>query len=168
VQEDTAYTGAHDGTVAADGLLTLASLGDIDSVASFDAIANLNAMGGIQPSGTYDFSTGLDLGAVTSVRLTASVQGYAVLVQDEIDSRGADLDDWLDFDATAGANGDAWVEVRDTDDNPAGSPTWSDWRRLDAAEFEARAFEFRARLSVRDSSFNIRVSRLRVSAAAIA
>jgi len=52
------------------------------------------------------------------------------------------------------------VEVRSTDDDPGGSPTWSAWDRLDSAEFEARGFDFRALLSTEDPAFNIQVSDL--------
>lgn len=46
--------------------------------------------------------------------------------------------------------------------DPAGPPTWSAWQRLDSAEFEARGFEFQARLMTRDPSVNIFVSELGV------
>jgi hypothetical protein len=78
------------------------------------------------------------------------------------------VDDWGDFDGTANADCDAWVEVRETDDNPAETPDWSDWRRLDASEYAARAFQFRAQLASNDPAFNIHITHLRVSAQTLA
>ena len=102
------------------------------------------------------------------MRLTTTIAAQAINVLDQIDARAAGVDDWADFDGTLGAPVDAWVEVRETDDNPAGSPTWSEWRRLDASEYQARAFDFRAQLSSADPSYTIQISQLRVAAAGIA
>ena len=79
-----------------------------------------------------------------------------------MDSRGS-MDLWPDFDGTIGVPGDCIVDVRSTNDNPAGSPVWSAWSALTVREFQARAFQFRARLSISDPSYNIRVSALSVT-----
>ncbi len=71
-----------------------------------------------------------------------------------------DRDDWDGITSPAAA--DAVVEVRTTPDDPAGSPTWSPWKVLDTAEFNARGFEFRVRLTSADPSYNIQVSTLKV------
>jgi hypothetical protein len=168
VQEDDDYTGTHTGTFVAGGLLQLGSAINIDAVADLDALASIDAMGGVTSAGTYDFATGLDLGTVQHVRLTTTIAAQALNVLDMIDSRSGSIDAWADFDGTLGAPVDAWVEVRDTDDNPAGTPTWSAWRRLDAAEYQARAFDFRAQLTSADPSYTIQISQLRVAAAGIA
>ncbi len=171
VQEDDDWLGIHTDTVAEDVdgtiYLQLESIGTIDAQPDFDAIANLAAIGGIQPSGTYDFASGIDLGLVKKVRLTSSIVSQIINANDRIDARGGNVDTWANFDGTGGASSDAWVEVRETDDNPAGSPTWSAWKRLDAGEFDARGFDFRARLTTADPAYNIQISQLRVTAAEI-
>jgi hypothetical protein len=168
VQEDDDFTGTHSDTVVEDvggvGILQLESIGTIDAQPDFDAIDNLAAIGGILADGTYDFATGIDLGSVKHVRLTSRIVAQVINALDQFDSRAGDIDAWADFDGTTGASADAWVEVRETDDDPAGSPTWSSWRRLDAAEFMARGFDFRARLTTADPAYNIQISELRIAA----
>ncbi len=171
VQEDDDWLGIHTDTVAevvdAVTYLQLESIGTLDAQANFDAIDNLAALGGIQSSGTYDFAAGMDLGTVKRVRLTTSIVAQIINALDQFDNRAANIDTWANFDGNAGAAADAWVEVRETDDNPAGSPTWSAWKRLDASEFDARGFDFRARLTTTDPAYNIQISQLRVAAAEI-
>jgi hypothetical protein len=95
-----------------------------------------------------------------SVHLLASVASFGT----NWDQRVSDIDDWLSVDGAFGGEADAWVEVRSTNDNPAGTPTWSAWRRLDSAEFNARGFQFRAELRSFQPEFNIEVTQLRVAA----
>ena len=165
VQEDDDFTGAHASTFVGSLMLQLRGTGLIDDAPDFDSIVSLDYYGGVAASGTYDFAAGMDLGSVQRVRLTSTLAAEIVSVNDLIDSRAALVDTWADFDGTAGASADAWVEVREADDDPAGTPTWSDWRRLDSAEFQARAFDFRCILTSADPAYTIRINQLRVAAA---
>jgi subtilase family protein len=63
-------------------------------------------------------------------------------------NRGGDA-----FWTAAGAFGDIDVQVRVTNDDPAGSPVWSGWTSFDAAEFDGRAFQFRAVLSAENTQY---------------
>lgn len=168
VQEDDDFTGAHDGTAVDAGTLILVGATEFDDIPDLDDEPSIDYAGGVRTEGTYDFATGMDLGSVKHVRLTSLLSAAALNVIDLIDTRSADIDDWADFDGTAGSPVDAWVEVRETDDNPAGSPTWSAWNRLDAAEYEARGFDFRAQLISADASYTIQITQLRVAAEEIA
>ncbi len=167
ITEDPSFAGTHSGTVATDSLLKLAGVSLFDAIADLDAVPALDSEGGVTLSGTYSFSVGLDLGSVQAVRLTSELAGIITNVNDNVDNRTETVDDWQDFDGTAGAAADAYVEVRATDDDPASSPTWEDWKRLDAAEYVARAFEFRAQLETRDAAYNVNLTQLRVAAAQI-
>lgn len=165
VIEDTSFPGSHSNTVAVDGVLKLAGSGLFDDIPDFDAISDLDSYGGIVSSGTYTFSAGIDLGSVKAVQLYSTIEAATDNVNDLIDDREGMIDDWLDFDgAAAGGSTDAWLEARSTPDNPAGSPTWSAWQRLDRSEYHARAFQFRAQLSTTDSAYNILLSKLRAYA----
>lgn len=168
VQEDDDFTGAHDGTFVDAGELVLGSGTLFDSMpGSFDdATGSFDFANGVASSGIYDFATGMDLGSVQPVRLTSLLSVSATSVNAMFDATGGLFDSASGlFDGTEGAPVDAYVEVRETDDDPAGTPTWSAWKRLDAAEFNARAFDFRARLTSGDPNFTIKVSQLRVAAA---
>ena len=161
--EDTAFSGSHSNTVAADGVLKLAGAVLVDDIADWDAVTDLDSAGGIVASGVYTFSAGADLGVPQRVRVRSEIEGYTENVNDLFDDRSGNIDDWPDFDGTgaSGSAGDCWLEVRDTDDNPAGSPTWRGWNRADVTEFNGRGFQVRAQLRSTDPAFNIIVSRLR-------
>lgn len=161
--EHTAFSGDKTGLVVTDDTLRLDTTGDIDAETDFDAIANIDNLGGVLAEGTYEFSAGIDVGVAQAVRATASLSAVIINTYDEVDARPALVDDWLDFDGAVGGEADAWVEVRTTQDDPAGTPTWDEWRRLDASEFSARGFEFRAQLRSSDPAFNIHVSELTAS-----
>lgn len=170
VQEDPTFPGTfintyHDTDVGS--VIELVGAGLIDDAPDFDAISNFDYYGGVVPSGTYAFASGIDLGSTQRVRLTAKLSATAENVLDTIDDRTELIDDWLDFDGTSGAPVDAWVEVRCTADDPTASPTWGSWQRLDASDFNTRAFQFRAQLSSDDPAYNIAIDQLRITAEAI-
>ena len=158
--EHTAFSGAKTGVVVTDNTIRLDSSGNIDAEASFDAISNIDNLGGVLSSGTYDFSAGIDVLSVQPVRLTSNIKAVVINTFDAVDARPAMVDDWLDWDGAIGGEADAWVEVRTTQNNPSSSPVWDSWRRLDASEFVARGFEFRAQLRSYDPAFNIHISEL--------
>lgn len=162
--EDPAFSGAKDGVVLAGSLLKLSATGLFDAIPDFDAVADVDTYGGVGAEGTYDFAAGMDLGSVKRVRLTGTVLAEITQIYDLIDSRPDDIDGWADFDGANAAEGDAVLYVRKTDDDPAGSPTWGAWQRLDAAEFQARAFQFQLGMFVYDPTYNISISQLSVTA----
>ena len=122
----------------------------------------------MRPLGTYDFLAGFDLTTVKQVRLTTRITMASTNVDDLIDSRTTNIDTWESFDGGDQAVTDVRVEVRHTDDDPGGSPTWTAWERLDSAEFEARGFDFRAILTSGDPTFNVLVTDLGIGAEVLA
>lgn len=162
--EHPAFSGAKTRTVVSASTLRLDSAGNVDAIADWDAATNIDGLGGIRPDGSYAFSGGMDLGAVKPVRLTGRLVAAAFAALDNVDARSGQVDDWLNWDGLVGGEADAWIEVRDTPDNPGGSPTWSAWRRLDAAEARARGFQFRAQLRSSDMASNISITELSVVA----
>lgn len=166
--EEPSFLGTHVSTVGADNILKFAGVGLFDSIANFDLVSDLDSHGGIATSGMYTFSTGFDFGSVVRRRLTGQIDGFMVNVLDKLDDRTNNIDSWLDFDGvTAGSSVDAILEFRQTDDDPAGSPAWSTWRRLDASEVQCRAAQFRLRLVSNDPANNIHINQLQVHAASI-
>jgi hypothetical protein len=164
VQEDSGFTGAKADVLASAGVLKLDSAGNWDSIASVDAVVNVDALGLSKPSGVYTFAGGIDLGTVKSIRLSAHLLANVVSFGATWDQRVSPIDEWGRIDDVFGGEADAWVEARRTNDNPAGSPTWSAWQRLDSAEFKARGFKFRAQLRSYQPEYNIEVTQLRVAA----
>lgn len=162
--EDTTFTGVKSGTVVSAGALSLDASAQVDSWADVDAVVNIDAEGGILPTGSYTFAAGMDFGAVKAVRLRSEIELSIADLTTTIDARPGDVDDWLSFDGADGAEVDVVVEVRSTPDNPAGSPVWSGWGRVDSAEVSARGIQARAILTTADPNFNPVVSKLRLIA----
>lgn len=106
------------------------------------------------PAGTYEFSSGIDLGLPLNVRITAIVDAFSENVNDTVDTRAALVDDWPDWDGSpVGIETDTYTEMRKTNDDPGGSPVWSAWQRFHAVEARARGLEFRAQLISNDPAF---------------
>jgi hypothetical protein len=111
--------------------------------------------GNIVASGIYYFSNSIDLGEkyTSRVRPTFKV-GHKDYVN-SFDSASGDFDDREglfdggsdQFDKTS-----AKLQLRHTDDDPSGSPTWSDWQEFIVADISARAMEFRVVLTTTDPS----------------
>ena len=162
--EDSAFIGAKSGVVASAGALTLDSSSQIDSWASFDAVTNIDAEGGLLPTGTYTFATGMNLGAIKLVRLRSVIDMSVLSTTSTIDARLGDIDRWDNFDGADGGEVDVVVEARTTTDDPAGSPTWGNWGRVDSTETRARGVQARAILTTSDASFSPSVTQLRLVA----
>lgn len=164
VIEHPAFVGTKTGVGVDGGKLKLAGTGQFDDIADFDAVSDLDAFGGIGTSGTYEFAGGIDQGSVKPCRLKANVSALMLNPFDLIDDRALPIDEWTDFDGDLAADvTDAQVHVRSTNDDPNGSPTWSDWELLTVGEFNARGFDFRAILTTEDPAYNIEVSELSVA-----
>jgi hypothetical protein len=165
VEEEPLFNGDHSNTIAIDGALQLSGSASIDDLADFDATPSLDVAGGVASSGTYTFAAGIDFGSVQRVRLMSHVEASIQNVIDLIDDRTDDIDSWASLDGTGSANADAVVYVRTTMTDPAVSPVWSTWQRLDVAEFNCRAIDKpQLRMSTDDPAYNILVSQLSVTA----
>ena len=121
-----------------------------------------------EPEGLYEFGAGMDFGAVRRIRLRSEIRVAVLALSDLIDARLEPIDSWADFDGAEGAETDVVVEVRETDDDPSGSPVWSDWGRIDNSEIEARAVQARAWLRTADAAYTPVVARLRLHADEVA
>jgi hypothetical protein len=114
---------------------------------------------GASSEGYYAFSAGIDIGSVQTSRVTANLAVSVFDVGNLIDARLDPIDSWASFDGSAtGAEATAELQVRTTNDDPAGSPTWSAWVPVVIADFTCRAFQFRLHLTTTDLSFNVAVS----------
>ena len=99
---------------------------------------------------TYDFSNYID--TTTVKRVKARVDAAIIRINEAgngFDELAGNFDDLTGFfdDLSAEQNfADTNVEffVSTTDDDPAGTPTWSDYQRFRVGYFSGRAFRFRA------------------------
>lgn len=123
--------------------------------------------GGNLTSGLYRFANTIDLGKVTTSRLTASI---AAIVYDSTQTWDEKLGLWDDaagmWDGDDITGVDVSLYVRTTNDNPlvSGGPEWSEWRKFFVGDYVARAFEFELRITSDNQSYNVDISTLSVTA----
>jgi hypothetical protein len=124
------------------------------------------AGGGFALTGTYDFDGSVDLGAVYTSRVTAIVELGRIDVVNSFDAALGLFDDRTGlFDGDANNFGDVNVElyVSTTEDNPAGTPTWSAYRRFVVGDYKARAIRFRAILTTTNANVTPQLTTLEVT-----
>lgn len=119
--------------------------------------------------GTYVFAGDIDLGgANTKARISSLLKAQVIALTDYWDSSEVS-DSTEPWDSVVtGEEADAWVEIRETDDNPSGTPTWGPWMRLDATEVEAWGIQSRAKLTRSNADYSIEIEELAVSADEVA
>ncbi|MFO1081862.1 MAG: phage tail protein [Reyranellaceae bacterium] len=111
-------------------------------------------------TGSYAWHATMDLGSVKSVRVTVGITAQVINSTDSWDSTEL-CDSAESWDMVVSGNEvQAVTYVRKTNDDPAGSPTWTPWVRIDAAEFSARAFQFRTDFVASDLSYSMDISAL--------
>ena len=169
VQANPNFPGTFDDVVKFGSIIKLEGANNIDSWGAIDSVILFDVGdAGIDTDGIYYFASGIDAGAVKRQQLKRHIKSIVTQPLDLVDSRSVNVDSWSDWDGTNTANGDCKVYVRHTADNPASNPTWSAWELLNVNEYNKRAFEFKALLSVNDSAYNIEVSELSITAQEIA
>jgi len=102
---------------------------------------------------TYDFSNYIDTGSVRVARCSTEVDNLRIndaatvtfdTLTGNFDSLGGNFDDLTG--GSSFADTDVITFVSTTDDDPAGSPTWSAYKRFKSGDFSGRAFRFRVEL----------------------
>ncbi len=121
----------------------------------------------LHTSGTYVFNGGntFVLSDVFSIRLNSTVRARAFYPYGERIDDVPDFDSMIDFDGGEPDNCDVELYIRTTQDDPAGSPTFTSWRPFNNAEFKARGYQVKAEFSTGSSQEQIAVDQLRIQAA---
>jgi hypothetical protein len=167
VTESPTFTGAKSNVAFVDAGIQLDGTTLIDSMATLmDDWGSIDSLGGVQATGTYTFASRMDLGSVTAARLFSTIGSLAFSIDDLIDSRTNNIDDWGLFDGVAIEDAEVQLMVRFTDDDPNGvSPTWGPWHALGlVADYQHRGFEFRLDFATGDPTHNRAVTSLSVVA----
>jgi hypothetical protein len=165
ISEGTAFSGTKTNVGVSGGKLSLAGSALFDDITALDSVTDLDTEGGIAASGTYNFNAGFDGTTVRKMRVTGSASLLVVNTLDQIDSRGASVDDWENWDGTAVASAGVRLYLRTTDNDPSGTAaTWSNWQRFPAvADLNCRGVQFKAELFTDDPAYNLEVGTLGVS-----
>jgi hypothetical protein len=146
VDQNAPFLGVKDGTYFDGATLRLAILGDIFDNADFFSPGDFFLQSdGYPASGYYYFTESVDLGDIYTSRVSAKIDANGEWSSDDIFG----LDDFFIRSDLFGGIGSAWdvtIEMSHTNDDPGGSPTWSDWTALVTGSVSARAYRFRALL----------------------
>ena len=164
------FTGTKTNVVAVEDGIILNTTNNFDDVAgNFDDALGLfdGGDGSVISSGTYDFNTYIDVGAVYTSRVTARVESvridYVNLFEDA--SGLFDAREGL-FEGTATAFGNTNVELqiaRTRDDPSSGSPTYTAFQKFNVGDYIGRGFKFRAILTSDDLEATPKVTQLSVT-----
>lgn len=161
--QQTAFAGAKTNVAVVGGALQLDSVSTIDSMGTLiDAWGFIDALGGIQASGSYAFASYVDLTTVATRRFEADIAATSFDAADLIDSKTDLIDDWGPIDGGTINDCDVTLYAATTNDDPAGSPTWSPWMPFFVADFTCRAAKFKLDLASGSVTHNIAVSTLAV------
>jgi hypothetical protein len=170
IQEDPVFAGTRTNVVVledAEGdYLALDTVDQFDSGAGNfdDGLGLFDGFSGTVASGIYDFNTTIDFGEVYTSRIYPKFKvDYLDYVNDfdsatgNFDARLGDFDgDPAQFDVTS-----ARFELRHTNDDPSGSPTYTSYQPFIVADITARAMQFRCILECTNGAASPAIRELR-------
>jgi predicted phage tail protein len=159
------FAGTKTSVAVSDGALQLDAATPLDDIASqMDSWGYLDSLGGIATTGSYAFDSVMDLGAVATRRIEADIVSLSFDTGDTIDSRLDVIDTWDSVDGNVINDCDVTLYASTTNNDPAGSPSWSEWTPFFVSDFTCRALKFRLDFVRAVSTHNIAVTRLTVRA----
>jgi hypothetical protein len=163
--ESPTFTGTKFQTIVSDGTLRLDSSELFDSATgNFDSGTSFFDSGvtsyDLFAEGTYLFSTPIDIGAVYTSRVTASITQTSDNLDDLFDLRTGDFDDaQSNFDGDTPANCNAHIEISLSNDNIS----YTTFRNFVVGDYTARYYKFRVTLRSFDLASTPVISALSVS-----
>jgi hypothetical protein len=163
--ESPTFAGTTFQTIVSDGTLRLDSSELFDSATgNFDSAPSFFDSGltsfDLYSSGNYVFASPIDIGAVYTSRVTASITQTSDNADDLFDARTGNFDDASSsFDGDTPANCNAHIEIALSNDNI----TYSSFRNFVVGDYTARYYKFRVVLTSFDLSSTPVISALSVS-----
>jgi len=115
-------------------------------------------------SGTYLFNNNpITFSDVFSVSLESKIKVRGFFPYSQFIDDIADFDAITSFDGAVPLDSNAELYIRTTQDDPAGSPTYTSWRKYNNAEFRARAYELKAEITTQNNATQLAVQQLEVT-----
>ena len=109
--------------------------------------SNLLRLTDLGSNGTYEFASVIDIGAVHTSRVTATLAQFAENPSELFDSESGDFDDKTgSFDGDSPSNSNAHLEIAVSDDNS----TFTEFKNFVIGDYTARYLKFRLVLISRD------------------
>jgi hypothetical protein len=153
---DMFYDAGLDGLVISTGIF----VDDMAPPGDWDALPSIDGVGGVLGSGEYEFGSTLDMGGVFDLNMQRRFLIRPYLPAGLWDEKTALIDTWTEIDENNLDQVNARLYVRSTTDNPAGTPTWSDWREFANAIVRGRGFQFKTIATSSDPAVNILIDEL--------
>lgn len=170
ITESPSFSGSKvECNVNENGYLILDTSIDFDSATGlFDSyFGDFDGGGGtISTEGTYTFANVVDLGAVYTSRVTSNITVGRVDYVNLFDDKTGLFDDQHGlFDGDPNTYGDTNVKfyISTTEDDPNGTPTWTDYRIFLVGDYKARGLRFKIILTSESGDASPFVSDLSVS-----
>jgi hypothetical protein len=163
--ESPTFSGTKTNVIVSDGTLRLDSSELFDSaIGNFDSGTSFFDSGvtafDLYSEGTYLFSNPIDIGAVYTSRVTASITQTSDNLDDLFDARTGNFDDTgSNFDGDTPANCNAHIEISLSNDNI----TYTSFRNFVVGDYTARYYKFKVTLRSLDLSSTPVISALSVS-----
>jgi hypothetical protein len=163
--ESPTFSGTLTNTIVSDGTLRLDSSELFDSATgNFDSGTSFFDSGltsfDLYSSGNYVFASPIDIGAVYTSRVTASITQTSDNADDLFDARTGNFDDASSsFDGDTPANCNAHIEIALSNDNI----TYTSFRNFVVGDYTARYYKFRVVLTSFDLASTPVISALSVS-----
>jgi len=170
IQEDPVFAGTRSNVVVLEDsesdYLALDTIEQFDAQSGNfdDALGLFDGFSGTVASGIYYWNNSVDFGEVYTSRIYPKFKvDYLDYVNDFdsatglFDARLGDFDgDPAQFDVTS-----ASFELRHTNDDPSGTPSWSNWQPFIVADITARAMEFRVKMTCSNAAASPAIRELR-------
>ena len=170
IQEDPVFSGVRTDVVVLEDsesdYLALDTVEQFDAQSGNfdDALGLFDGFSGTVASGIYYWNNSVDFGEVYTSRIYPKFKVDFLDYVNDFDSASGNFDDRLgnfdgdpaQFDVTS-----ASFELRHTNDNPSGTPSWSNWQPFIVADITARAMEFRVKLTCSNGAASPAIRELR-------
>lgn len=174
ITESPTFAGTKTDTIVVGNSLILETANDFDDLAGlFDDAEGLFDGGGsnVGTSGFYNFvgvdgDASIDLGSKFTSRVTSKFVVNRTDYVNLFDDAGGNFDSregFFDTDADEFGDTNAKLQIATTNGDPAGTPTYTDFRDFVVGEYTFRAAKFRAVLTSKDTSATPRVDTLEVT-----
>ena len=174
ITENPTFAGTKTDTIVVGNSLILETSNNFDSLAGlFDDAEGLFDGGGsnVDNEGFYNFvgvdgDASIDLGSKFTSRVTSKFVVNRTDYVNLFDDAGGNFDSregFFDGDPNEFGDTNAKLQIATTNDDPASSPTYTDFRDFVVGEYTFRAAKFRAVLTSKDTSATPRVDTLEVT-----
>ena len=132
-----------------------------DSLGLIDDVGLIDSAGGVDLSGSYDFANIIDTGiSAQSYRLSSEFAFTTNSTSDFIDTRSGNIDDYESFDLNTYDDVEVQLQIATTNDDPSGSPTFTDFQNFRIGNYYGRAFKFRLLVTSGDVTHQVYISSL--------